>query len=58
LNAKALSVYIVSFVIGWITSGHPIMIDIFPFSIFAFNGILASIILYYLAMKIFPEKEQ
>jgi len=58
LNAKALSVYIVSFVIGWITSGHPIMIDIFPFSIFAFNGILASIILYYLAMKIFPEKER
>ncbi len=57
LNPKALSVYIVSFVIGWITSGHPFTIDVFPFSVFAFNGILSSVFLYYLVMKIFPEKE-
>lgn len=57
LNYKASSVYVVSFVIGWATSGHPFTIDVFPFSVFAFNGILASIILYYLVMKIFPEKE-
>jgi len=58
LNSKALSVYVVSFVIGWITSGHPFTIRVFPFSVFAFNGILASVILYYLVIKIFPEKEQ
>jgi cytosine permease len=57
LNGKALSVYVVSFVIGWMTSGHPFTIHVFPFSVFAFNGILASIILYYLVTKIFPEKE-
>ena len=58
LNPKALTVYIISFIIGWTTSGHPFTIDVFPFSVFAFNGILASIVLYYLVMKIFPEKEQ
>jgi cytosine permease len=57
LNPKALSVYIISFLIGWTTSGHPFAIDVFPFSVFAFNGILSSIFLYYLVMKIFPEKE-
>ena len=56
-NYKALVVYFVSFLIGWTTSGHPFTIKIFPFSVFAFNGILSSIILYYLVMKIFPEKE-
>ncbi len=56
-NPKALSVYIISFIIGWTTSGHPFTINIFPFSVFAFNGILSSIFLYYLVMKIFPEKE-
>jgi len=57
LNYKALSVYILSFLIGWTTSGHPFSIKIFPFSVFAFNGILSSIALYYLMMRILPEKE-
>ncbi len=57
VNAKALGVYLTAFLIGWTTSGHPFTIKIFPFSVFAFNGILASIILYYIIMKIFPEKE-
>ena len=57
VNYKALSVYFVSFLIGWATSGHPFTIKIFPFSVFAFNGIISSIILYYLVMKIFPKKE-
>ena len=57
INTKALGVYLVAFLIGWTTSGHPFTIKIFPFSVFAFNGILSSIILYYLIMKIFPEKE-
>ncbi len=57
LNHKALGVYIISFLIGWTTSGHPFSIDVFPFSVFAFNGILSSIVLYYFVMRIFPEKE-
>jgi cytosine permease len=57
VNYKALGVYLVSFLLGWTTSGHPFTIKIFPFSIFAFNGIISSIILYYALMKIFPEKE-
>ncbi len=57
IKFRALAVYFVSFLIGWITSGHPFTIKIFPFSVFAFNGIISSIILYYAAMKIFPEKE-
>ena len=57
LNYKALSVYILSFLIGWTTSGHPFSIKIFPFSVFAFNGILSSIALYYLIMRFLPEKE-
>jgi len=57
INYKALGVYIISFLIGWITSGHPFTLKIFPFSVFAFNGIISSIILYYMVMKIFPEKE-
>jgi len=57
VNYKALGVYLVSFLIGWTTSGHPFTPKIFPFSVFAFNGIISSIILYYTLMKIFPEKE-
>lgn len=57
LNAKALGVYALSFLIGWTTSGHPFMIKVFPFSVFAFNGILASIVLYYGVMTLFPNKE-
>ncbi|MFQ6070939.1 MAG: purine-cytosine permease family protein [Candidatus Aminicenantales bacterium] len=57
INYKALAVYLTSFLIGWITSGHPFTIKVFPFSVFAFNGIISSIILYFLAMKIFPDKE-
>lgn len=57
INYKALGVYLMSFLIGWTTSGHPFTIKIFPFSVFAFNGIISSIILYYLIMKIFPDKE-
>ncbi len=58
LSYKALSIYLISFAIGWMTSGHPFSIRIFPFSVFAFNGIISSIILYYLTMKIFPDKEK
>jgi cytosine/uracil/thiamine/allantoin permease len=57
VNYKALGIYLISFLIGWTTSGHPFTIKIFPFSVFAFNGIISSIILYYTVMKIFPEKE-
>lgn len=57
INYKALAVYLASFLIGWTTSGHPFVIKIFPFSVFAFNGIISSVILYYTVMKIFPEKE-
>lgn len=57
IKFKALGVYLVSFIIGWMTSGHPFTIKIFPFSVFAFNGIISSIILYYIIMKIFPDKE-
>ncbi len=57
INYKALGVYLISFLIGWMTSGHPFTLKIFPFSVFAFNGIISSIILYYTVMKIFPDKE-
>ena len=57
INIRALGVYLVSCLLGWTTSGHPFTINIFPFSVFAFNGIISSIILYYLVMKIFPLKE-
>ncbi|MFB0564882.1 MAG: cytosine permease [Candidatus Aminicenantaceae bacterium] len=56
LNVKALIAYIISVAVGWATSGHPLHIRLYPFSIFAFNGILCSVILYYLMMKLFPEK--
>lgn len=53
---KALGVYAAAFVIGWTTSGHPWTPRVFPFSIFAFNGILSAIVLYYVIMKCFPDK--
>jgi cytosine permease len=56
-NYKALAVYFVSFLVGWTTAGHPFVIKIFPFSVFAFNGILCSIVLYYILIKSIPEKE-
>lgn len=52
-NPVAFAVYAVSFLIGWTTSGHPFRIRIFPFSIFAFNGILSAVLLYWAAMNIF-----
>ncbi|MBN1273941.1 MAG: cytosine permease [Candidatus Aminicenantes bacterium] len=58
VNIKALGAYAVSFVVGWTTSGHPFTIKVFPFSVFAFNGIITSIGLYYLIQKIFPDKEE
>ena len=58
VNSRALIAYIVSFLIGWITSGHPFTFHVFPFSVFAFNGILSSIIIYYTLIKIFPKKER
>ncbi len=52
-NPVALGVYALSFLIGWTTAGHPFRVDIFPFSIFAFNGILSAVVLYWAGMKIF-----
>jgi cytosine permease len=57
VNSKALIAYFVSFFIGWMTSGHPFTFRVFPFSVFAFNGIISSVIVYYLLIKIFPKKE-
>lgn len=57
VNSHALIAYSVSFLIGWMTSGHPFTFRVFPFSVFAFNGILSSVILYYLLAKIFFKKE-
>jgi cytosine permease len=54
-NPVAMSVYFLSFLIGWTTSGHPFRIVIFPFSIFAFNGILSAVLFYWAGMKIFKK---
>jgi len=54
-NPVAFGVYLVSFLLGWTTSGHPFEIPIFPFSIFAFNGIISAIVLYWIGMKIFKK---
>jgi len=51
-NPVALAVYAISLLIGWTTSGHPFRIPVFPFSIFAFNGILAAMLLYWAVMSI------
>jgi len=41
LNWMALIAYFLGLLSGWLTSGHPWRLALFPFSIFAFNGILA-----------------
>jgi cytosine permease len=51
-NPAAFGAYAISFLIGWATAGHPFRISVFPFSIFAFNGILSAVILYWLGMRI------
>jgi purine-cytosine permease-like protein len=51
-NPTAFGAYGLSFIIGWTTSGHPFRISIFPFSIFAFNGIIAASLLYWFGMKL------
>jgi len=51
-NPVALGAYGISFLIGWTTSGHPFRISLFPFSIFAFNGIVSAVVFYWLGMKI------
>ncbi|MEW5901572.1 MAG: hypothetical protein AB1715_08945, partial [Acidobacteriota bacterium] len=51
-NPVAFGVYVISFLVGWTTAGHPFRISVFPFSIFAFNGIISAMILYWLGMKI------
>ncbi len=51
-NRPALVAYFTAFVIGWITSGHPFKLQIFPFSVAAFNGIISATVLYYLFTKI------
>jgi cytosine permease len=56
VNFPALAAYAFSVLIGWTTSGHPFTFLVFPFSVFAFNGILSSIVLYYILVKIFPKK--
>jgi cytosine permease len=50
-NPIALAAYGLSVLIGWITAGHPLKINIFPFSIFAFNGILAAVFFYWAGMR-------
>jgi len=55
-NPVAFGVYLISCLIGWTTGGHPFKIHAFPFSIFAFNGILSAVILYWAGMKIFLMK--
>lgn len=52
-NPVALAAYGLAVLIGWTTSGHPFIIRAFPFSIFAFNGIMASFLLYWAGMKIY-----
>ncbi len=47
-NWPALIAYALGFLVGWLTSGHPWRASLFPFSIFAFNGILAGGIFYWL----------
>ncbi|HDJ22272.1 MAG TPA: hypothetical protein ENF17_00040 [Candidatus Aminicenantes bacterium] len=51
-NPVALGAYGLGFLVGWLTSGHPWHISVFPFSIYAFNGILSAALAYWLGMKI------
>jgi purine-cytosine permease-like protein len=57
-NPIAFASYFISFLIGWTTSGHPFRINVFPFSIFAFNGIISAMLLYWAGMKIFRKKNE
>jgi cytosine permease len=56
-NPAALIAYFAACAIGWTTSGHPFRLSIFPFSVAAFNGIISATVLYYLLIKIFPDKK-
>jgi cytosine permease len=55
-NPVAFAAYGLSFLIGWTTAGHPFRITVFPFSIFAFNGILSAVVLYWAGTKLFSGK--
>jgi cytosine permease len=57
-NPVAFGVYVISCLIGWTTAGHPFKINMFPFSIFAFNGILSAVVLYVAGMKMFRNKHE
>jgi cytosine permease len=57
-NPVALGAYALSFLVGWTTSGHPFRISIFPFSIFAFNGILSAVVLHWAGTKVFHGHRQ
>jgi len=57
-NPIAFASYFISFLIGWTTSGHPFRVNVFPFSIFAFNGIISAMLLYWAGMKIFRKKNE
>lgn len=46
INWLALAAYFLGLLVGWLTSGHPWRLSLFPFSIFAFNGILAGGLFY------------
>lgn len=46
VNWPALAAYFLGLLVGWLTSGHPWRFPVFPFSIFAFNGILAGGVFY------------
>lgn len=46
INWLALGSHFLGISAGWLTSGHPWRLSLFPFSIFAFNGILAGGISY------------
>jgi cytosine permease len=51
-NPVAFGAYGLSFIIGWTTAGHPFRPSLFPFSIFAFNGVLSAVVLYCLGMRV------
>jgi cytosine permease len=55
-NPVAFASYFISLLVGWTTAGHPFRITVFPFSIFAFNGIVSAVVLYWAGMKVFGKK--
>ncbi len=57
-NSVALIVYAVSVLVGWTTAGHPFRIPVFPFSIFAFNGILTAVMLYWAGMTALSRRQE